>query len=72
MQEQTGVLAKGATPDIPCEKFSEEGGWVSSSISVPSEMEFKIYVNSLELVTIQCTPVKLNCLVLGFLYSQGI
>jgi FdhD protein len=29
-------------------------------------------VNSQELVTILCTPTKLNCLVLGFLYAEGI
>jgi FdhD protein len=31
-----------------------------------------IYVNHQELVTILCTPTKLNCLVLGFLYAEGI
>jgi FdhD protein len=35
-------------------------------------MELTIYVNRQELVTIQCTPNKLNCLALGFLYTQGI
>ena len=72
MQEEISVLAKGATPDISCDRFSDDGGWVKTSVNVPSEMEFKIYVNHQELVTVQCTPVKLNCLVLGFLYSQGI
>jgi FdhD protein len=35
-------------------------------------MALAIYVNSQELVTILCTPTKLNCLVLGFLYAEGI
>jgi FdhD protein len=35
-------------------------------------MELTIYVNRQELVTVQCTPNKLNCLVIGFLYAQGI
>ena len=39
---------------------------------MPSEMELTIYVNLRELVTILCTPTKLNCLVLGFLYAEGI
>jgi FdhD protein len=62
---------KGAAPDILCDRFSDEG-WVSTSVHVPSEMELTIYVNSKELVTILCTPTKLNCLVLGFLYAEGI
>ncbi len=35
-------------------------------------MELGIYVNRQELVTVLCTPKKLNCLVLGFLYAEGI
>ncbi len=62
---------KGAVLDIPCDRFSDVG-WVSTSAHVPSEMEFTIYVNRQELVTILCTPTKLNCLVLGFLYIEGI
>ena len=72
MQETTDVLAmKGAQPDIACDRFSD-GGWARTSACVPSEMELTVYVNSKELVTILCTPTKLNCLVLGFLYAQGI
>lgn len=62
---------KGAAPDILCDRFSDEG-WCRTSVHVPSEMELTIYVNSKELVTILCTPTKLNCLVLGFLYGEGI
>jgi FdhD protein len=35
-------------------------------------MAFTIYIDDKELVTILCTPTKLNCLVLGFLYSEGV
>jgi len=35
-------------------------------------MALAIYIDSSELVTILCTPTKLNCLVLGFLYAEGI
>ncbi len=62
---------KGAVPDMLCDRFSDEG-WVTTSVCVPDEMKLTIYVNSKELVTILCTPTKLNCLVLGFLYSEGI
>ena len=72
MQEAIGVLdLKGVAADIVCDRFSDEG-WVRTSAHVPSEMQLTIYVNGQELVTIQCTPTKLNCLVIGFLYAEGI
>jgi FdhD protein len=67
-----GVMAmKGCVPDILCDRFSDEG-WVRTRARVPDETELTIYVNRQELVTIQCTPHKLNYLVLGFLYTEGI
>jgi len=58
------------TTEVICHRFSEEG-WTRTSANVPSEMQLTIYVNEKELVTILCTPFKLNCLVLGFLYAEG-
>jgi len=72
MQEAIGVPdLKGVAVDIVCDRFSD-GGWARTSVCVPSEMELTIYVNQQELVTILCTPIKLNYLVLGFLYGEGI
>ncbi|MFC1871671.1 formate dehydrogenase accessory sulfurtransferase FdhD [Chloroflexota bacterium] len=34
-------------------------------------MMFSVFVNGQELVTILCTPEKLNCLVIGYLLSEG-
>ena len=62
---------KGVAADVVCDRFSEEG-WVRTSVHVPIERELTIYVNLRELVTILCTPTKLNYLILGFLYSEGI
>jgi FdhD protein len=62
---------KGVTSDIDCDIFSKEE-WSRTKICSPVEMELTVYLNSKELVTIMCTPSKLNCLVLGFLYSEGI
>ncbi len=62
---------KGIAPDIVCDRFSDEG-WVRSSVYAPREMALLVYVNGLELVTILCTPDKLNCLVLGYLFAEGI
>jgi len=72
MEEATGVLdLKGVTADVVCDRFSDEG-WVRTTVHVPSEKEITIYVNRQELVTILCTPAKLNFLVLGFLYAEGV
>jgi FdhD protein len=72
MQEVIAVSdLKGVEPDIVCDRFSDEG-WVRTSVHVPTEMQLTIYVNRQELVTIMCTPIKLNCLVIGFLYAEGI
>ncbi|MBW1706747.1 MAG: formate dehydrogenase accessory sulfurtransferase FdhD [Deltaproteobacteria bacterium] len=62
---------KGVAQDVVLDRFSGEG-WGRTSVHVPKEMALAIHVNRKELVTIQCTPTKLNCLVLGFLYAEGI
>jgi FdhD protein len=62
---------QGASPNIKYSSFSS-GKWTNALTAVPSEMALTIYINNTELVTILCTPTKLNCLVLGFLYSEGI
>ena len=62
---------KGVAPDVAFDRLSSEG-WGRASSHLPSEMALAIYVNRQELVTILCTPTKLNCLVLGFLYAEGI
>ena len=71
-QEAIGKLdLKGIAPDAVIDRFSDEG-WGRTSAHLPSEMALQVYVNRQELVTILCTPTKLNCLVLGFLYAEGI
>ncbi len=47
------------------------GEWQQVSGELPDELMFSLFVNEQELVTILCTPEKLNCLVLGFLRSEG-
>lgn len=71
-REMIGVSdMKGVAADVVCDRFSDER-WVRTSTYVPGEMELIIYINRQELVTILCTPTKLNGLVLGFLYAEGI
>jgi FdhD protein len=62
---------KGVAPDVVFHRFSGKG-WGRTSDHLPSEMALAIYVNRQELVTILCTPTKLNCLVLGYMYAEGI
>jgi FdhD protein len=64
-------MMKGAKGDIESYRFVR-GEWKKRIVNVPVEMELTIYVNQYELVQILCTPTKLNCLVMGFLYSEGI
>lgn len=62
---------KGLAEDAVCHRFSDEG-WISAAVRVPTEMELTIYVNRKELVNVLCTAAKLNCLVIGYLYAEGI
>ena len=72
MQDTLDELAiEGVSPEMTVDRFSEDG-WASATTRVPSEMDLALYVNGQELVTILCTPTKLNCLVLGFLYAAGV
>jgi FdhD protein len=62
---------KGATPEVSCHLFSEEG-WRQEKVAVPGEMALTIFINGQEIATILCTPTRLTHLVLGFLHSEGI
>lgn len=48
------------------------GEWLKVEGHILREMPLTVYVNGNELVTILCTPSKLNCLVAGFLHLEGI
>ena len=64
-------VSPAVAPDINGYKFSN-GKWQTESLPVPKEFNITVYINRVELVTIMCSPTKLNCLVLGYLYSEGI
>ncbi|MDO8568672.1 MAG: formate dehydrogenase accessory sulfurtransferase FdhD [Dehalococcoidales bacterium] len=49
-----------------------DGSWDSVPATLPKESALSLFINGQEFVTIQCTPEELNCLVLGFLVSQGL
>ncbi|MBT4512557.1 MAG: sulfurtransferase FdhD, partial [Chloroflexi bacterium] len=72
MQETIGVSdMEGLAENIVCDRFSDER-WVNTSTHVPVEKAISIFVNRQALVTILCTPNKLNFLVIGYLYAEGI
>lgn len=47
------------------------GEWQHISGNLPDETLLSLFVNGQELVSILCTPEKLNCLVIGYLRSEG-
>ena len=47
------------------------GEWKRISNNLPDEMPITLFINDQELVSILCTPEKLNCLVSGYLLSEG-
>ena len=65
------TVRNGAAPGLTHMEFASEA-WKEITNPVPREMEFTIYIEGEELVTILCTPTRLTPLVLGFLYSEGI
>ncbi|AGL03154.1 formate dehydrogenase accessory sulfurtransferase FdhD [Desulfoscipio gibsoniae] len=72
IQKKIGELdMQDVAAEVVCNYFSDEG-WSRTSVYVPSEMELTIYINQKALVTILCTAAKLNYLVLGYLYAEGI
>ncbi len=72
MQETIGVSdSEDLAENVVCDRFSDKG-WVNTSTHVPVEKAISIFVNHQTLVTILCTPKKLNFLVIGYLYAEGI
>ncbi|MCX7856396.1 MAG: formate dehydrogenase accessory sulfurtransferase FdhD [Deltaproteobacteria bacterium] len=56
---------------VPCVSYSEEG-FTLGTASVPKEKEIKVKVNGTELVNVLCTPEKLDSLICGYLYLEGL
>ncbi len=72
MQEASGGSdLKAMATDIVCDRFSDEG-WIRTPAYVPIEMELTIHLNQHPLVKILCTADKLDYLVVGYLYAEGI
>jgi FdhD protein len=64
-------ISPAVAPDIQGYKYSD-GKWRQESLAVPREFNITVFINRVELLTIMCSPTKLNCLILGYLFSEGI
>ena len=71
IEVQKAVDVMDVASKVTCNRFSEEG-WKKADAYVPREMEITVYVNGRALVTILCTAAKLDYLVVGYLYAEGI
>lgn len=71
MNENIVRMPPGNAPDIHCHHYTD-GKWEDHMIYVPQELPLAIYINGRELVTILCSPSKLNFLVVGYLFAEGI
>src|SRR5918912_3793304 len=69
-----GQLARPPeTPVVP-RPLLRVSGTHATSVDRPviAEVALTVLVDGRELVTLMCTPWKLNCLILGFLYLEGV
>jgi FdhD protein len=61
------------TPVVPRQLLRVCGARASpTERPVIAEVALTVFVDGRELVTLMCTPWKLNCLILGFLYLEGV
>lgn len=63
--------AENETRELVSYSQYANGEWQRISGELPNEMLLSLFVNGQELVSILCTPEKLNCLVIGYLRSEG-
>ncbi|MCX7857870.1 MAG: formate dehydrogenase accessory sulfurtransferase FdhD [Deltaproteobacteria bacterium] len=64
-------LYKGIFGAITHLKYSGFG-FSESFTYLPQEVSLTLYVNGYEMITIQCTPVKTNFLIVGFLFFENL
>lgn len=70
-QDTDTTVLRGSTVQVSRIEFSG-GRWERVKGDLIREMPLTLFVNGNELVTILCTPSKLNCLVVGFLHLEGV
>lgn len=71
MQDMDTTVLHGSTVQVSRIEFNG-GRWEKVKGDLIREMPLTLFVNGNELVTILCTPSKLNCLVVGFLHLEGV
>jgi FdhD protein len=68
----TTLSRKPPAQDVGIVRIYDSTGWSEAPAAPPKETGLALMVNGQQLLTIMCTPEKLNCLVLGFLMGQGL
>lgn len=72
-QPPDGLVRPPETPVVPRHIVRVVGGRATPvERPVIAEIALTVLVDGRELVTLMCTPWKLNCLILGFLYLEGV
>ena len=71
------VAARGLPPNptpVVTQRYVRFRGEAGQSVAEPiiAEMRLRIEVNGVELVELMCSPHRVNALVLGFLYHEGV
>ena len=64
-------MNKGEAVEVKFKRITKDSDSKTNTV-VPVEAPFVLYVNRYEVVTLMCTPDKLDYLVTGFLFSEGI
>lgn len=71
LDPETDAPRLGASEPVTLRRFSN-GNWHVVDGAAIREVPITVWVNRRELVTILCTPVRVNHLVLGFLANEGL
>jgi FdhD protein len=73
-RDALGQLARPPETPLVARQIQRVSGTRSAPLERPviAEVALTVLVDGRELVTMMCTPWKLNCLILGFLYLEGL
>src|SRR5207248_4692856 len=73
-RDALGQLARPPETPLVARQIRRVSGTQSAPLERPviAEVALTVLVDGRELVTMMCTPWKLNCLILGFLYLEGL
>lgn len=71
MESSAIEASVSASSKVTCQTY-QDSEWGESPLSVPDEISLRIRINGSDLISILCSPLKLDYLVVGYLFSEGI